>query len=229
MEHPSQSTTPSPFPPLPCPTSHLSPSGELWIPHGLKSPKLPSPCCPVISYEYEVGFTQTSYICVRLEFRCGLRAKPQEGGIRSRDICRCQCMLVSREAGMLPCPHHLVLAIKGAAPQLCGVYLKNFLATFPFLEGEAVGAFAVRCVTGWRGHAEEPLSGGRAGPAASMLGRWFPDACTISRCLGGPLLQPSSRSCSRRRSPESVSSAFQIFLQAIQYHYYIYFCFDYPE
>lgn len=85
---------PSPLPPLPSPTSHLSPSSdELWIPCGLKSLKLHFPYCAVISYECEVGFTKTSCIRVRLEYRCGLRAKPQEGGIHSRDICRCKCML----------------------------------------------------------------------------------------------------------------------------------------
>lgn len=111
----SQSTMQSPFPPLPSPTSHLSLSVELWIPHGPKGPRLHFPYCPVISYECEVGFTKSSYICVRLEFRRGLRVKPQEGGIHSRDICRRGCMLVSRGAGMLLCSHHLALAIRSSS------------------------------------------------------------------------------------------------------------------
>lgn len=95
---------PSPLPPLPSPTSHLSPSsGELWIPCEVKSPKLHFPCCSVISYECEVGFTKMSCIRVRLEYRCGLRAKPQEGGIHQETF-------VDANACSLLCPHHLALA-----------------------------------------------------------------------------------------------------------------------
>lgn len=169
---------------------------------------------------------QTSHIHVRLEFSCELneRSPGREVSIQKEFVDVNAYLLYlfgeARACFCVPATQLLQLGVS-PSPQFCGIYPKNFLATVPVLKVKAVGAFTVRCASGWRGPAEEPVSRGSVGPAASRLGRWLPDACTRSGCLGGPFLQPSFGSCSRRCSLESVSSAFQIFLQAIQYCYYI--------
>lgn len=168
-------------------------------------------------------FHQTSHIHVRLEFSCELNERsPRREVSIQKEFVDVNAYLFGEALARFCVPATQLLQLGvSPSPQFCGIYPKNFLATVPVLEVKAVGTFTVRCASGWRGHAEEPVSRGRVGPAASRLGRWLPDACTGSDCLGGPFLQPSFGSCSRRCSLESVSSAFQIFLQAIQYYYYM--------
>lgn len=159
-------------------------------------------------------FHQTSHIHVRLEFSCELNERSHRREVSIQKVfVDVSAYFLWRGVCTLLCPCHPAFAIRSISISTVLCYLsKEFPCHNSRPGGESCWSFhsemciwlAWTCWGAWR-----------VGPSASRLGRWLPDACTRSVCLGGPFLQPSFRSCSRRCSLESVSSAFQIFLQAI--------------